>query len=304
MTAIHLQGATGNQLFCLFAGIAYELKSGQKLIFEESYLKPKKIRHPGGLTDLEVTFEGKKYPIIISEKRMSKIGIKFDRIVFKMSRTYEKLNRLSHQHRSRVIGFDKEFNLQKNYKKVIGFFQTYIYADIVQESLGRLDLVIKNPSNWFNEMSSDISRSANSVAVHIRRGDYTQNTCGIGLLSLDYFYEALNVLVETRKVEKVYIFSDENVDSREFIERFPELAIKTVLTPDESAPIESIILMSLTSYRIISNSSFSWWAAYLSKGKQSNYVPDPWFRNKNVPELLIPDSWIKLKPIWEERADI
>jgi hypothetical protein len=44
---------------------------------------------------------------------------------------------------------------------------------------------------------------------------------------------------------------------------------------------------------VTSNSSFSWWAAYLSSPKPSLVIyPTPWFTGINEPQNLIPESWI------------
>jgi hypothetical protein len=303
LAIIHLQGATGNQLFCLFAGITYEEVSGHSSIFDESFLQPIEVRHPGGLSDFDVYFGGTKYVVKSSHKRINKTQIILDRILFKISNTKSQLYFLSRQHRSSVFGYDADFKLTKRYKKVIGFFQTYFYADRAQETLGKLEICVKNPSNWFAEKSEEIKSSLNSVAIHIRRGDYAQNIDGIGLLSFEYFYKALEVLLEKKNISSVYIFSDEDIDISAFRSRFPNLDFKVINPPSESKPVECIILMSLAANRIISNSSFSWWAAYLADKAHNNYSPSPWFRNKKAPELLIPDTWNKLNSIWAERND-
>ncbi len=300
MAIMHLQGATGNQLFCLFAGIAHEVVSEDKVIFDESYLKPIEVRHPGGLTDFELRFGGDIYSITLRSSRLSEKQIFIDRLAFKVSNLRREFNKLSRQHRSKVFGFDKDFDLKKRYKKVLGFFQTYSYADIAQDSLGKLEVIVNSPSDWFNEKSSEICASNNSVAIHIRQGDYVQNKNGIGLLSVEFFLLALDHLIEQKDVHMVYIFSDEYIDIKRFKSRFPDIDFQTLLSPENSKPIESIVLMSLTSYRIISNSSFSWWAGYLSKDNHSNYAPDPWFRNKATPEFLIPKAWNKLDSIWTD----
>lgn len=298
---MHLQGATGNQLFCLFAGIAYEGISGNETIFDESYLQPIEIRHPGGLKDFDLYFNGKKYLLKSDEVRLSKRRKYFDRIVFKISsKSIQALN-IPTQHRSKVFGFDRDFDLMKRYRKILGFFQTFVYPDLAQELLGKLELVARNPSDWFSDRSIEISGNKKSVALHIRRGDYIQNMDGIGMLSLEYFYSAIRRLSDETDIQTAYVFSDETIDLSGFKKRFPDIDFEIVDAPIDSAPIESILLMSYASYRVISNSSFSWWSAYLSSDQHSNFAPYPWFRNKSNPELLIPNAWNKLDAIWVER---
>jgi hypothetical protein len=54
---------------------------------------------------------------------------------------------------------------------------------------------------------------------------------------------------------------------------------------------------------IISNSSFGWWAAYLSKVEHSNvFVPSVWFGKKlvnqgfNINDLILP-NWNKIEVV-------
>ena len=295
LAIFHLQGSTGNQLFCLFAGLSYEIYSGKKVFFDESYLQPTQLRNPGGILDVEVLFNGDIFTINLRKITSPKIRTYFDRFFHKIS---QKLGKFSGQHRSKVYGYDSDFDLNARYKRIIGFFQTYIYVDQVTKSLGNLEIRVKEPTEWFENYSKKLSGLEKTVSIHIRRGDYAQNSQGIGMLDIEYFYSSLRYLKDLQEVDRAYIFSDGVIELNDFKERFPDVEFTFVTPPIESAPVESIILMSLTTFRLISNSSYSWWSAYLAMSPNSNFAPDPWFKNKEIPKKLIPDSWTKLDSIW------
>lgn len=302
MTLFHLQGGTGNQLFCLSAAIAYQNISGEELLFDEAYLSLGSNTHPGGLNDFEVFFGGQKYPLKHSNSAISKVNILLDRARYKFVNKIGSSFFSNRQHRSAVYGFDSEFQLDKRYNKIIGYFQTFYYVDLAEKSLGHIEIKVKNPSKWYLALREEIGGSVNSVSMHIRRGDYSQNTDGIGMLSIDYFLKCLQKLNLNQKIERVYVFSDSHVDLLELTTKFPRIEFINAEAPLDSSPIESIILMSLTNFRIISNSTFSWWAGYLSKSGPSNYAPKPWFKNKEIPDQLIPVDWIKMDSVWVENS--
>ena len=73
-------------------------------------------------------------------------------------------------------------------------------------------------------------------------------------------------------------------------EVFPE----GVLFSDGTNDLVDLCLMSLADHNIISNSSFSWWGAYLNQNQNKKIItPSNWFKDKNInTKDLIPNKWI------------
>jgi hypothetical protein len=79
-----------------------------------------------------------------------------------------------------------------------------------------------------------------------------------------------------------------------------DLPYKIFTTKDFNS-IETLILMSMASGHVISNSTFSWWGAYLGHIKKRNgnvIAPNPWFKNMVPPDKLIPRDWTLLDAEW------
>lgn len=128
----------------------------------------------------------------------------------------------------------------------------------------------------------------NTLSLHIRFGDYKQNPHIHPSVSKDYLDEALN-LVEN--YTHLFLFGD---DKNWLSENFKGENITLV---DEDDYIEMWI-MSLCKNNIISNSTFSWWGAFLNKNENKRvYVPSMWFGPsgpQNYKDMYESD-WIKIE---------
>jgi hypothetical protein len=67
----------------------------------------------------------------------------------------------------------------------------------------------------------------------------------------------------------------------------------------ENYPEEDLMLMSQSDALIMSNSSFSWWAAQLGNRSKIVVCPTKWFRDIMDPEGLIPPEWNQWESQWE-----
>lgn len=177
-----------------------------------------------------------------------------------------------------------------------GYWQSEKYF-IRHELAVREAFIFKNTLDYDNAELAERINTSNAVAVHIRRGDYVSNkqTNRIhGLCSIQYFQKAIEEII--KKVEKpsFFIFSDDiNWVKKNIV--FPKLHVYV----ENNIGLRSYIdmhLMSLCKHHIISNSSFSWWGAWLKKTAGFTIAPFPWFAKQTlVDDSLIPDYWTKLK---------
>jgi len=112
-----------------------------------------------------------------------------------------------------------------------------------------------------------------TVAVHVRRGDYlphdSRMVCG-----QEYFLEAMRRLRKLGGPFRFLVFSDD-----------PAWCMEHLAGPDvdlappelEKDAIAALHGMALCDHQIISNSTFSWWAAWLNPNPKKIVVgPDRW----------------------------
>jgi len=164
-----------------------------------------------------------------------------------------------------------------------GYFQSYKYfedydAEIRKEFTFKDELLAK--------CTKVISNYSNTVAIHIRRGDQVAHP-GMWNVTLAYIQEALNQFTDDEYT--FLVFSD---DINWCKQVFPD----GVIFMEGNSQYEDMCLMTLCNHNIISNSTFSWWAAYLNSNSSKKVLaPKNWFTDKNINTSdLIPSTWVLL----------
>lgn len=151
---------------------------------------------------------------------------------------------------------------------------------------------LKKESADFRTARQELS-SATCVSMHIRRGDYVSNS---NYVSLDagYFKEAYDQV--TRKIGTDFvliIFSDDPTWAKENITFHDNIRI---LSGSGFTAAEELMLMSCCTHNIISNSTFSWWGAWLNANPNKIVIaPKRWFTLYSSVEIdILPPTWIQV----------
>jgi len=162
-------------------------------------------------------------------------------------------------------------NLQLNKDVYLdGLWQSeYYFKDI--ENLIREDLIITPPVDDKNLSTAKQIEIKKSVAIHIRWFDQDSASSDINV-QLNYYQMALNEMENLLDKPYYFIFSDNPKKAKELIElpigRFEFITHNKMA---ENA-IWDFWLMSQCENFIISNSTFSWWAAWLSSNNEKYVI--------------------------------
>ena len=158
---------------------------------------------------------------------------------------------------------------------LIGYFQSPRYFEEI-EPLLRGELALDG-LDWPAPTQAMAGRltDENSVAVHVRRGDYAGNR-SLDLCGPAYYAAAVAELRERLERPRFFVFSDDPTwCRREFEARDVEVCDLPAAAGD---PLHDLFLMSRARHHVIANSSYSWWAAWLGKKPdQIVKVPPRWF---------------------------
>jgi hypothetical protein len=139
-----------------------------------------------------------------------------------------------------------------------------------------------------------------TVAIHVRRGDYVNNQAYINLPPLYYLRALIERIPDWR--EKHLVFFSDDPSYVKF--HYGCLENACFLDGDE---IDNLCLMTLCDHFVIANSSYSWWGAYLGEKPHSIVVrPQRHFSGSLASTStsdLYPEHWVALNEL-SDRIDI
>ena len=193
-------------------------------------------------------------------------------------------------------GFDPEVLAFKDGIYLDGFFQSEKYFKDIEHII-RNDLRFREDS--FGEESAtykELIAKQNSVGLHIRRSDYLMSNLH-NVCNMRYYNKSVAYMQNQLVSPYFFVFSDDiewcsenlHISNGSFVN----------IQASKKNPIIDLQLMSLCKHNIISNSTFSWWAAWLNENHEKIVVaPNRWFNDEilNAQALrdTIPDDWIRL----------
>lgn len=297
-----LRGGLGNQMFIYAAGTWFSHFHRKKVKFEGRLLSLERP-HGGFIGDLRLSL-----PV----SRATECAF-FEYLRPRLIDLFRKLllpiipKKLIEKHatgglQEYSIGYDARLEQLTHPKMINGYFQTYRWASQVIAEL-RSEFRLTSESPWLiNEKERAIK--TNFLAIHVRRGDYEKARDTFGVLSTDYYLAALGQAGSQGKAwDEIWVFSDDIHAARAVLAPIlNKYKVRFVQPPSEggSGPFESMELFGLARLGIIANSTFSWWACFLSTSMETVVAPDKWFRGVSDPEGLIPPCWTLAKSFWED----
>lgn len=194
--------------------------------------------------------------------------------------------------------FDELDRLEDN-KIYSGFFQSDLYFQEINQEIKDFISVKKKFVRSFQHKFGKLFYEHKTIAVHIRRGDYLelnywwQDNLGDTNLALDdQYYRTCLAQVENLKEYRVLFISDDITYAEK---QFND--IEQAIFVSNEMIIDFQILQN-ADICILSNSSFSWWGAYLnSKANKKVFCPENWLGFKigrEFPPGIINQDWQKV----------
>ncbi|MDF2433978.1 MAG: hypothetical protein JWP44_3609 [Mucilaginibacter sp.] len=294
MIIVELQGGLGNQMFQYACGKALSIKHNQKLLIDLTFLQQNQLETEGftprlyelGIFRLDTEVAGKQ---LIK----SFTGESFYKKIFK-------LLKLPLKECYCEIPGKGASQMDKIAFPVLlkGYWQSeYYFSDYKNEIRKAFKFDIESVTE-IQDTIAQINQT-NSVSIHFRRGDYLTNPVAkkvLGPLDIDYYKEAISKIQSEIEKPFFFIFSD---DPEWVKENFPlSENYKVIDGSHKDKPYHDMLLMSKCKHHIISNSSFSWWGAWLNPDPQKVVIaPKRWFADEHMnitSTNLVPGEWIRI----------
>jgi Glycosyl transferase family 11 len=194
--------------------------------------------------------------------------------------------------------FDPAVLQAPDHSYLVGYWQSEKYFKSIEAAL-RSEFTFKHRlSDEGEAMAATIRSTANSVCLHVRRGDFVDNPVATrwhGVCDLKYYTEGVSLVSNKLRTPHLFVFSDDLPWCREhLLLDAPKTFVE--LSHVGTQPEEHLALMSMCEHYLISNSSFAWWAVWLND-RSSRLVISPkrWFTDPSMRiSDMIPDDWIRL----------
>ena len=292
MIVIKLSGGMGNQMFQYAFGLKWAEYHSTSLFVDLSWFESDRASSPlrpfvldlfhtdifpisrSGLYKLRI-------PVFLNNTFLSKA---WNRLIFKTNRNYIKQKNIIDLYDNDLIPDNSYLEGTWISKKHCGDISTILKKHFQIKSEYILQHSIHN-----------VILQSDSVAVHIRRGDYL--TTGNFLLKIDYFFAGIE-LIKKSVLSKLhfFVFSDDiewcKIQLDEYMKKEQlQLTFIDASVPSGKDDIYHFHLMRSCKHFIISNSTFSWWAAWLAEYKNKVVVCPSQFEQQNIQHehLVLPD---------------
>lgn len=274
MIITKLRGGLGNQMFQYAAGEALAASKGARLFFDRSWFGS------AGALDPKREYELDAFGIEAPEaSAISKILAK------KLGRHLKEEFGATECEEPRARGAGAAQSIYLD-----GYWQSERWFEPIKAEI-RNRFTLASPLPERTQRLADEIAGSESVCIHVRRSDYIARGNFIGLGFYERALRSLPVSPDLR----YFIFSDDMLWCRENLK-----SVKGAAFVDQAeygtTPAMTMTIMAKAKHFIIPNSSFSWWAAWLSVREDRRVVaPAVWSQGKGlVLTKIVPRDWIRV----------
>ncbi|SEJ61766.1 Glycosyl transferase family 11 [Cyclobacterium xiamenense] len=283
MIIVRLKSGLGNQLFQYAMGLSLSRKKNTPLLFDSSLFKQ-------GNRILRLNYFNLNYNSI------SKFTLWFlsSNFVYSISRLFQ--SNFYHKVIRDPIWRPLELSGSGNLI-LIGYWSFNRYFEEIRGELVAKCTVKEIFFNISYVTFKERILGTEAVAIHIRRGDYVSDreyNSIFGVLPIQYYIDAIEEI--RRKVGNPYFFVFS--DDPDWVNGYFSIDQAYTLVSDVESleDYHEFDLMRCCKHQIISNSTFSWWAAYLNDYEHRVIIqPQRWYQSETAQSVYESNEFLFIK---------
>jgi len=298
MPTVLLHGGLGNQLFQYAVGRALSARTNSDLKLDFSrlpreYDTPTTPRRPQ-LHKFHTRGEFVHAPI--EEHPLRRARLKIFSILREINAAFAA--RVCRAHRDQTPQhFSPEVLDLPGHSFLYGYYQSEKYFAPIRPTI-RKEISLRAALTGPNRLWKKQIQATNSVAVHVRRGDYVRRGWQ---LPPAYYRSAIADIQSLHGDVDLFFFSDDLSWVRAHIDALlpspgsPPTVHYVDSNDGETVPYD-LVLMSHCRHNVIANSTLSWWGAWLNANTQKTVLAPAYWIREPVDELdILPARWTPIE---------
>lgn len=284
MISIEIIGGLGNQLFMIFATLAYGIQHNVKVVFPNDNCYHEKTRPAYWNTFLpELKLFTTENPDNVSEQQRASFAI----------------------YREQSFYFQPFPDFGDQNVCLSGYFQSPLYFAECQSTIYKIIRLSDKKRDIKNRHSPYFTENKPTISIHFRMGDYKTKQLHHPIMNYEYFERALHHIVtkDSSVNEGRVLYFCEQEDNAFVTAHIHRLqanhpAIEFQKVDDQIPDYDQLLIMSCCSHNIMANSTFSWWGAYLNENPRKIVCyPSIWFGPGYTHNHfgMMPLEWVKIE---------
>lgn len=290
MKIVRLKGGLGNQMFQYAFGRRITAETGVEVKldalngFKDDFFERYFCLHNYAITldtaDREELEKYHFYNAAIPGRFLEKVRSDEQKYIVKESHRFTYMKKLFNNSEDRYYdGYWQNPEYFQNIKPIL--LREFNLKDETKQSIENLENEILN---------------CQSVGIHVRKPHALKNNIidsgtlnRFEVITKEYYLKAISILNRVIKGMSFYVFTDDTGYAKEILSG---IDLKSIQSNKE---YEDLYLLSRCRHQIISNSTFSWWSAWLNINKDKIVIsPQFWYKDHSIKLDSLLNGFIKI----------
>ncbi len=287
---VKLMGGLGNQMFQYAAGRSLAHRHQTMLKLDRHFLEDRSVggqftyrQYMLNIFQVQENF-AKRNEFFPSRRRYQRFHIRW----YQLKRLFK--SSLPVYLKQSTLFFDEKLHHAPSNVYLDGYWQSEKHFQ-VSEDIIRQEFQFNNSFSENNLSLIEQIKGKPTACLHVRRGDFVQLPVH-RVCTLAYYERGIDYLSRHVSGLQIFVFSDDITWCQQNLSNKTPLHFVSTAGRSTEDDLQAMIHCQ---YFIISNSSFSWWAAWLAPNLDKIVAaPERWVNITVKNDDIVPENWVKL----------